>query len=249
MMETRRPRPELMDNPSAEPAELERGLADLRLVNRWLGGTRLMLRLLEPIISGIDDRPVRVLDVATGSGDIPMALDRWARRRGVDMRITATDIHPVTVAAARAHTSSAESVDVVQADALDLSFGDGEFHVAICAAALHHFGDGVARGVLREMARVSSRGVVVTDLHRSRLMMLGADLLAATVWRGNPVTRHDGPVSVRAAFSLAEMRALARDAGMDGARVSLHAPIFRVSLVADVSPELCDGSESFGAIS
>jgi hypothetical protein len=86
--------------------------------------------------------------------------------------------------------------------------------------------------VLRELDRVARCGVVVTDLYRSRPALLGARLLAATVWRRHPVTRHDGPRSVVAAFTPRELEELAAAAGMAGARVHRH-PVFRVALVVD----------------
>jgi SAM-dependent methyltransferase len=224
--------PELMDQPRQDAAELARSLADLRQVNRWLGGRRAMVRAVAGIASRLGAEEVRVLDVATGSGDVPLALTRWARGAGRRLRVVATDLHPQTLELARAHTRADPDVEVRQADALALPFADGEFHVSLCSTALHHFDEPEAVTVLRELDRVASHGVVVGDLLRSRGGLLGARLLAATIWRRHPITRHDGPVSVRAAFTPAELRGLAAAAGLAGARVRAHPP-FRLSLVLD----------------
>jgi SAM-dependent methyltransferase len=225
--------PELMDQPRQDAAELARSLADLRQVNRWLGGRRAMVRAVAGIASRLAaGEEVRVLDVATGSGDIPLALTRWARRAGRRLRVVATDLHPQTLELARDHTRADPDVEVREADALALPFADGEFHIALCSTALHHFDEPEAVAVLRELDRVASHGVVVGDLLRSRAGLLGARLLAATLWRRHPITRHDGPVSVRAAFTPAELRGLAAAAGLAGARVRAHPP-FRLSLVLD----------------
>ena len=223
---------ELMDHPDLDPRELEKSLGDLRRVNRWLGGTRVVLGHLAPMVRRLG-RPCRVLDVATGSADIPLALAAWARAEGLEVRTTATDGHRATLASARRATAHEASVEVAEADALALPFGDGAFDFAMCSTALHHFdrrGDAVQ--VLRELGRVARCGVVVNDLARSRLALAGAHLLAATVWRRHPMTRHDGPLSVRRAFTAAELRELAREAGLAGARVHSHLP-FRVALVVD----------------
>ncbi len=228
----RRRVPELMDQPEPDPEELARSLDDLRRVNRWLGGTRAILGLLAPMLRRVPDRPVRVLDVATGSADIPLSLSRWARGRGVELEVVATDLHPRTLEVARRLTAQDPAVEVREADALDLPFADGAFHFALCSTALHHFDAADAVAALREMARVASAGVVVSDLRRSRPALLGAELLAATLWRGHPITRHDGPHSVRGAFSPAELRELAARAGLGRAPVRTH-PVFRLSLVVD----------------
>jgi SAM-dependent methyltransferase len=221
-----------MDAPGVDVAELEHGLADLRGVNRWLGGERTALGAVLPLVRRLKGREVRVLDVATGSGDLPLALSRRAREAGARVRIVATDLHEGTLAAARAHTAADPDVQVRSADALSLPFADDEFDLAMCHTALHHFDEPDAVRLLRELDRVARCGVVVTDLYRSRPALLGARLLAATVWRRHPVTRHDGPHSVAAAFTPYELEELAAAAGMEGALVRTH-PVFRAALVVD----------------
>lgn len=223
---------ELMDEPGVDRGELSRSLADLRRVNRWLGGTRVVLRYLEGMMARLPGRECTVLDVATGSGDIPLEVARRARGRGVRARVTATDAHPGAVEAARAHTAHDPDVRVEEADALALPYPDGAFDFALCATALHHFGEEEAARVLRELDRVAARGVVVSDLRRTRTALLGVELLAATVWRTHPVTRHDAPLSIRSAYTPGEVRALAERAGVEGARVRTHG-FFRLAVVVD----------------
>lgn len=225
----REPGPELMDGPDVDPAELARSLRDLRELNRLLGWRRFAVREALRLAAAVPHRPVRVIDVATGSADVPLALARAARRHGIAIRATATDLHPGALAEARRLTAADPDVEVAPADALSLPFPDASFDVALCCTALHHFSGEEAVRVLREMARVASRGVVVTDLRRTPWALAGVRLLAATRWRRHPVTRHDGERSVRAAFTAAELRALARAAGL---RASVRRlPFFRLGLV------------------
>jgi 2-polyprenyl-3-methyl-5-hydroxy-6-metoxy-1,4-benzoquinol methylase len=227
---------ERMDEPDIDARELEDGLADLRAVNRWLGGRRVAIRLLGRMLRRMPaGQPVRVLDVATGSADLPLALVRWAARRGILLEVLATDAHERTLAAARRAVATEPRVRIAPADALALPFDDGAFDFALCATALHHFDDAAALRVVRELDRVARYGWVVSDLSRSLPALIGARILAATLWRNNPVTRHDGPLSVRRAFRPAELRALARRAGLEGARVRRH-PVFRLSLQVDRTP-------------
>jgi ubiquinone/menaquinone biosynthesis C-methylase UbiE len=222
---------ELMDEPGQDAAELARSLADLRGVNRWLGGTRIVLRHLSRLVAGDPGRTWRILDVATGSADIPLAIARWASSRGIAVEVVATDLHPTTLEVARARIAGHANLRAEAADALDLRYPDSSFDVVLCSTALHHFNerDEVLR-VLREMDRVARVGGIVNDLRRSRPALVGANLLAATVWRTHPVTRHDGPLSVRRSFTPSELRELGAAAGLRGARVHAHVP-FRVALV------------------
>jgi SAM-dependent methyltransferase len=223
---------ELMDQPGLDRADLATALHDLRGVNRWLGGWRVLRDAMGDLLGRLPRGSYRVLDVGTGSGDLPLRLAAWARRRGYRLEILATDFHPQTLELARAHAAHDPDVRVAEADAMALPFADGAFHFAISSTMLHHFDFGDAVRVLREMDRVARSGVVVNDLSRSPLAWLGARLLAATVWRRSRFTRHDGPLSVRRAFTPGEMREVARAAGVPGARVRSHVP-FRLSLVID----------------
>jgi ubiquinone/menaquinone biosynthesis C-methylase UbiE len=223
---------ELMDEPGVDPAELTRSLRDLRAVNLWLGGRWVVLRHLGGMIARLGAPGCTVLDAGTGSADLPLALARWGRARGIRVRVTATDFHPGTVEEARRHAAGDPDVRVEPADALALPYADGAFDFSLCSTALHHFSDADAVRVLRELDRVARRGVVVSDFRRSPGALVGVRLLAETVWRRHPVTRHDAPLSIRRAFTPAELRALAEEAGVREARIHTHLP-FRVALVVD----------------
>jgi SAM-dependent methyltransferase len=224
-----------MDEVGQDRGELADSLHDLQVVNRWLGGSQTAVRRLGPMIRrlAVDlNRPIRLLDVATGSADLPLQLVDWSRRRGLQLRVVAVDFHPTTAAIAREVTAGQPAIRIVRADALDLPFPSGSFDLALCSTALHHFDDPAAARVLREMDRVARSGILVSDLRRTRAALIGARALAATLWRRRRITRHDGPRSVAAAFTVQELRSLARMAGIDAAAVRAE-PLFRLSLVVD----------------
>jgi ubiquinone/menaquinone biosynthesis C-methylase UbiE len=146
--------------------------------------------------------------------------------------ITATDIHPQTLEVARRLSSGFPEIKVESADALALPYADRQFDVSILCLTLHHFDDAGQRTLLRELARVSRRAVIISELERHRLNYLGARLLAATWWRRNRITRHDGPLSVLRAFTSEELAAVAQNAGFDSFRVDRDF-FFRLLLVIE----------------
>jgi ubiquinone/menaquinone biosynthesis C-methylase UbiE len=227
-------RPEIMDQPVADVAEYEHALAQVADVNRFLGGDRALRMSLAPLLQ--ETRPVRVLDVGAGNGAVAMGLARWAAAAGRSWRVTALDLSAEGSALARRSVRAsdvARSVAVLRGDALHLPFADASFDAAYTVLTLHHFDDAAAVALLREMARVVRRLIVVNDLERSRAALIGARALAASVWKGNRITRHDGPLSVRRAFTPDELLALAARAGLR--RVSVRRRIaFR--LVLEASP-------------
>jgi 2-polyprenyl-3-methyl-5-hydroxy-6-metoxy-1,4-benzoquinol methylase len=218
-----------MDEPDLDPEDLRTALDDLARVNRWLGGWRVLRQRFGAMLLRLPRGSYTVLDVGTGGADLPLRLRDWAGRRGYRLEILATDLHPQTVEVARTRVAGIAGIRVDRADAAELPFGDAAFDFALCSTLLHHFPPGEALRVVRELARVSRIGFVVNDLRRTHAAHLGARLLAATVWRRSRFTRHDGPLSVRKAFTVDELRAIAELAGIAGAEVRAHVP-FRLSL-------------------
>jgi len=228
-MRTRRLIPEHVDDPGADPAVLEASLAQVSAVNRWLGGDRGFRWALRPLLRG---RPeLRVLDVGSGDGTSLARLATWAAGSGCTIRGLALDLHGVACRLAKRNLRRSSGIHVVQGDAFRLPFFPGQFDVVLASLTLHHFGDDAARRVLRELGRVAGRRVVVSDLQRSWGAYIGALLLAATVWRRNPYTRHDGPVSVRRGFTARELLELGGEAGFVDMKVKTHFP-FRHTLTA-----------------
>jgi SAM-dependent methyltransferase len=225
---------EYLDEPVQEPAILEASLADVAAVNRWLGGRRALLRRLRQLLraeKGRHHHQLTILDGGTGSADLPRAIVRWARRRGIPVRIVACDIQDQTLEIARRQSSAFPEIHFTRADVRRLPFAAHSFDLAILSLTLHHLeGDDPVRA-LRELGRVARGGVIVGELERGWPGYLGARLLAATIWRSNRLTRHDGPLSVLRAFTPPELLALARTAGLAHPRVHRH-PLFRLVLCA-----------------
>lgn len=229
-----------MDRPDVDPRALTAALDHVAAVNRWLGGRRALLgHLPEALGTALgeattrDPRPLRVLDVGTGSADLPLAISSWARGRGLRLQITGVDLHERTLRVAAERTTPDPAVRVARADGLRLPFETGTFNVALLSMTLHHMEEPDLVAALRELARVARGGrVLVAELERCLPNYLGAKLLGATVWRRNPVTRHDGPLSVLRAFTGDELLELATKAGLGAPRVHRH-PFFRLVLLAD----------------
>lgn len=201
--------PELMDRPDASPAELEAALRSLRGLNRYFGSYRIVSRFLRRWIKPGDK--LRVLDLATGSADIPRLVADHARRVGAETHIVAVDFQPATVATAR--RMSADYPEIVCECAEVLAFESSEpFDIVNCALALHHFSDEDAVRLLRRCRELSRAFVLVSDLRRGLLARIGVHLLTALIYRDR-MTHEDGRVSAARAFSFGELRELAARAG------------------------------------
>jgi 2-polyprenyl-3-methyl-5-hydroxy-6-metoxy-1,4-benzoquinol methylase len=219
----RRRGPELIDLPpeNYSQSEYAGSLADIRTVNRCLGDNRAAIKFFSSLLSGVataGDRPVRVLDVATGSADIPVEIVKWARGRGIKVSVIAVDINPLAIHEAAALTQAYPEITVEVADGFSLPYMDRSFDIVLCAKTLHHFSEEDTVRLLKELDRVAAIGYIIMDLRRSWVAWLLISVLTRLFSR-NRLTRHDGPMSVLRSYTPVELDALAGRAGLAGHRV------------------------------
>ncbi len=208
-----------MDDPSVDQRALERSLGYIRAVNRRLGGIdALLYHLRSWSLHWPKGRPVTLLDVATGSADLPVAARRWAGHAGHDLRITGIDTHEKTLEAARHHAAGTDAITLERVDANDMldRYGPQSFDYVHAGLFLHHMpdDDAVVR-VLSAMHHLARVGIIWNDLVRTAVGKVA--IHAMTV--GQPeIIRHDARVSVAAGFTRREAESLAANAGIDYAR-------------------------------
>jgi SAM-dependent methyltransferase len=221
-------RAELLDLDEALFEEVQDSLKDVQRVNKYLSGYRVLLHHVAGFFERAD-RPLTLLDAATGSADQPIAVARWARKMGQPVRITAIDINSKMLKFAREEARAYPEIRFVQGDVLNLPFKPDSFDVVINSLALHHFTRDNAVAMLKGFSRLARRGVIINDLHRSRIAHAAIFLLTRILTR-NRLTRYDAPVSVMNAFTPDELRAMAVAAGWQQFAVHRHFP-YRIALV------------------
>jgi SAM-dependent methyltransferase len=196
---------ELLDSGRLAPVDVERNLADLARFNRLPGGSAASVAAVRQLAGS---RPgLRLLDVGAGRGDVPLAFARHG------WQTVAIDTNPQVLHAARRATRGEELVELLEADGRALPFPDDAFDVAHSSLLVHHLAPEEAVVALGEMRRVARHGVVVNDLRRGLLPLAitGATVLALS---RSHVTRNDGIVSARRAYTLDELDDLLDAAGL-----------------------------------
>jgi SAM-dependent methyltransferase len=216
---------ELLDLPGNDPQSLHQNLAHLRLLNRWMGWSAAVDRDLVWLMRRHGLRSATVLDIATGSADIPRELARRAARRRQRLAIIATDVSKQVLVCGRG-----AGLELVQHDGTSLPFRDASADYVLCNLAAHHFPPHALRDALAEMWRVARHAVLVSDLTRGRFNYVLARLMALVL--RNPLTSHDGPVSVLRAYTPQELRTLGCEAGLRQMRVRTFFPA-RMGLIAE----------------
>ncbi len=203
----------------APPDVARASLRDLARVNRYLGGYYVLARLFSGVAKPGDS--FSVLDIGAASGDMGAAI----RRRYPRAQVTSLDYK-------RDHLIQASDPRVV-ADAFRLPFRPSSFDFVFSSLFLHHFTNDQVVELLRSFRCLARRAVLAIDLERGPLAY---HFLPNTRWLfgWHDITISDGQISVAAALKKDELLSLARRAGLDSARVRVHRPWSRLSLVAPV---------------
>src|SRR5215471_1518636 len=202
---------EMMDREQPLSAELELDLERIRQLNRWFGSYRLILTFIRGWIN--PGARLRVVDLATGSGDIPRLIVDYSRSIGAMVEIDALDRQPATLEVARKLSVGYPEISYIDADIL--KWYPAEPHdIALCTLTLHHFSNEDAVNVLRRCSALATKFVLVSDLRRGLFLKGGIHVLTAFVFR-EQMTRYDARLSAARAFSFSEMHDLALRAGWE----------------------------------
>jgi SAM-dependent methyltransferase len=229
--------PELMDEGVAGFEEFRACLVDLARVNVLTLTHWPVLRFFERLRRERllpAGRPLRVVDVGSGYGDLLRHIDRWATRNEVAVELVGVDMNPWSARAAAEATAPGRPIRWVTDDAFAYR-PDGGIDLVISSQFAHHLDDRSLSRFLAWMEATARVAWYLADLRRARLPYHVFKLWSRLAgW--HRFVQHDGPVSVTRALKPAEWQPIIAAAGLDPADVSItrHIP-FRLSL-ARVKP-------------
>ncbi|HET7839997.1 MAG TPA: methyltransferase domain-containing protein [Terriglobia bacterium] len=199
---------ELLDDDLGTPEEIARSLDDLWRINRWLGGVRSSLRLLENYFARTGAKTARILDVGAGDSRLATRLQEEFRRRGIEVQFVALDRKLTHLR--NGHAPRPE-VPAIAADVFQLPFGENAFDVVMCNLFFHHFSGEGAVSLLRALAKIARGAVIINDLERHFLPYMF--ICIAYPFAHSRITRNDGPASVRQAYTRQELQRFAEIGG------------------------------------
>lgn len=216
--------PEWMDDPQLDQALHVGALKGLRRINAWSRTGTYLWRAITHIASTRGLQRICALDLACGGGDLAIQLARRAAQAGIELEVHGCDISATAVSHATAAARKRGAINCrffvhdVFGDALPTGFD-----IVFNTLFLHHLERPQAIELLAKMAAATSHAILIDDLLRSKtgywLAHLGCRLLSRS-----PVVHYDGPVSVQGAYTLAEARTMATEAGLADAQFHRHWP-------------------------
>lgn len=212
---------EILDEDGLDPKLVVRSMHDVSRANKFFGGASAAIAELDGVLAK-SGSTLTILDVGTGIGDVTERARKKARKAGVSVLTFGLDSAEELAIASRPRHDA-----VVCGDALSLPFPDRSFDVVLGSQILHHFDDRCAVTFLCELNRVARTRVVISELRRSWLAVIGL-WMGSFLLRFHPVSRHDGIVSVRRGFTAPELEDLVQRAVGRTPKVT-NRPLFRVT--------------------
>jgi len=225
---------EMMDLPGQPVELLAEDLHNLRIINRYLGSYRNVLRGLARLVGEQKLHRFTLLDIGTGCGDIPTVIARWARRQQIAAQISGLELEAVTVEEAVAQTRSFPEITIVRGDGTAPPFGAASFDFVLASQLLHHFKDEQIIALLRTWAKLARRAIIIADLVRHPVAYHGIRLLTHGFTR-NMMTRTDAPLSVQRACTISEWSELLRRADVGTLRIQSMFPFRVLALIAPLN--------------
>ncbi len=210
--------PEWMDQPDIDPALHHHALKGLARLNYFSNGAGVLWKPIFNLANKRNLTNLSMLDVATGSGDIPIALSEKAFRSNINIDFSVVDKSPFAIKLVQSKCKTSN----IKMECLEMDVLDGpafpEHDIIICSLFLHHLDNGEAIKLMQRMAQSARIAIFINDLERSwlnwNMVWVSSHLLTRS-----PVVHMDGPRSVAGAFTAKEALKLASDAGLKEAEV------------------------------
>ena len=211
-----------MDQETLTEADAADILRTLETINACLGGVGATLWHLSRFSRHWDPgQRIRIIDWGTGGADVPRAIIRWARSLGFHVEIVGVDNNLVSLEYAKIACRSYPEIQLAQADVTKTPDFQEPFDYAISSLTLHHLSNAEIVDLLKKSDRFAVRGIIMNDLKRSTRAWAWIWALSRLA-RTHSIVRHDGPLSVKRAFTPQELRNFARLADVTYTRVYTH---------------------------
>ncbi len=204
--------PEIMDDLTYAGPLMDRTLHELEIVNKWLGGNSVTLDALQKLLRGVKGE-ITIADLGCGRGDMLRLIDLWALKNNVKVSLVGIDANTYIINAAKENLRSLPHIRFHDIDILSPEFKTLRFDVVIGTLFYHHFSDADLTRFFRQLKDQAGIGFIINDIHRHPLAYHSIRILTRFFSKSSMV-RFDAPLSVRRAFSKAELFQILNAAGV-----------------------------------
>lgn len=197
--------PELMDDPLLPEADLQLALKDIALVNKYLGGNQISINALEKLILAHPEKKEwKVVDVGCGDGEVLRQVVGYFRKRSYKITFLGIDINEKSIQHARIKSEGYDNLSFNLQDILTIDEYTFECDVILCTLTMHHFSDEQLLVFIEKFKKLASIGVIVNDLHRSKIAYHLFQLFSA-IFMKSMIAKYDGRISIARSFKKKEL--------------------------------------------
>ncbi len=195
-------------------SEYNEALEQLDRVGRWLGGNRASLKALQ-VIPEIN----HLLDVGCGGGHFTLAMAKKYPKAAV----LGVDVNPLAIDFANRELTHPPNLSFQLLPFPKLDYPPKSFDVVIATLVCHHMEDAEIVEFLKQASRIAKKQVIINDLHRHRLALLGFNILSP-IFFPNRLVRNDGPLSIKRSFVKKDLEGYLEEAGIKNYSLTWRLP-------------------------
>lgn len=198
-----------------EGKELSDALDQLTIVNRFLGGHQIVINGLKKTVNQLkqsnthftSNTPIKIVDLGCGGGDTLRKIGDWGKKNNLPLQLYGIDANAFTIKYAQERTQSYSNIQYLQKDIFSEDCSFEGFDIVICSLFLHHFKEKELLIFLQKCKDSNIKALLVNDLQRHWTPYY-LFKLASGVFRASKMTREDGLLSIRKAFTKTELKTL-----------------------------------------
>jgi len=222
--------PEILDEQGLGYTELKANMTELAQVNHWLGGYRILRKVLSRLEPHLPKgRPPRLADMGCGSGDSLRMIQKWRPH----WQLSGYDLSPLVSQLARECSRDFPAIHYHTTDLRDLP-QPFEHDVLCFNLVLHHLSDADIVRTLQRYQR-AGRFVIINDLQRHWLPFALFGIFSRLL-NLSYISRHDGLLSIRKSFTRRHWQQLLAQAGVTQYQIQWYWA-FRWVVTIDNSPK------------
>ncbi|WP_124980435.1 methyltransferase domain-containing protein [Nonlabens xiamenensis] len=194
---------EWMDHPGINPRELQAAVDDINTINSLLQGFKFTLNAVKELLAQYPKVPLHIVDVGCGDG----AMLRYLHQHLDDERLSFTglDIAAASIEQARRMSPRDARLRFRESDIHQLREEHLGCDIMISSLTMHHFDEEQILSFLAQFKRLTSKAIIINDLHRHAVAYYLFKYLSPIFIR-NEISRHDGLVSIASGFKKADFK-------------------------------------------
>ncbi|WP_340696625.1 methyltransferase domain-containing protein [Flavobacterium ginsengisoli] len=191
---------EIMDDFSLESEELIGALDQIASINQLLGGNKLTLHGIKELLKNNDiSKTIIIADIGCGNGDMLRMLAKYGKKQNLNFKLIGIDANAFTIDYAKKLSQDFTNIDYLCMDIFSEDFNELKYDIVLCTLTLHHFTTAQIDKVMNVLNKNASIGIVVNDLHRSKLAYRLFELVSV-IFNLNRMSRNDGLISILKGF-------------------------------------------------